>query len=482
MSRPILTRLLRRIAEDAPTSAERRAFLKGSVALGASMLVSSRSWAASPTKGRVLILGGGLAGLSAAFECRAAGLDAQVFEARSRVGGRVLSIAGDGQHHEAGAELIGTNHPRWLAYAEQLDLSLSPLTDHDGDEVVILDGKQLSKREVQQLWRRLNRPIRRLTKLAREVPATTPWRAEGAASLDLQNVHAYLMDRGGHPEGAAFLSMLFGSDAAVPSEAQSLLGLLACIQGGGGERFWTESEALRCAGGNQSLAQKLAEKLGDRVSLRRPVRAVRWGASPPQIELEDGTTHEGDAIVLAVPPTVWGAMTFDPPLPPELRPSMGPAVKHLTRLRRAVWDDTQRSPAAYADGVVSLTWDGTEGQAGEKRWLVAFSGAGQADRGLALSDEARETRYTEELEGIFPGFREVAEERRYYDWPRDPLTLAGYSCPGVGEVTTIQRTLHEGLFPLLFAGEHCSTAFPGYMEGALESGVRTARALVAKLG
>lgn len=483
MSRPLLTRLFRTLSPDRPTSADRRAFLKGSLALGASALISTQGWARSPSSGRVLVLGGGFAGLSAAHEARAAGLDPHIFEARDRVGGRVLSIHGERQHHEAGAELIGTNHPRWLALADLLGLTLRELTEPDGDEVVFLRGQQLSPREVRKLWRGLDRPLKRLTRMSREIPGETPWTAPEAEALDQLDVHQWLLDNTRDPEVARFISMLIASDAAVPTEDQSLLGLLACISGGGGERYWTESEALRCAQGNQSLALRLAERLGEsRIHLGTPITTVRWGEGSPSITLADGTTHEGDAIVCALPPSVWSRITFDPPLPSDLKPTMGPALKHLVRLRQPVWEASGRSPNAYGEGLVSLTWDGTDGQEGEQRWLVSFSGAGQAGQSLTLPEQAREAAYAAEHERFFPGFAGAAIERRYYDWPNDPHALAGYSTPGLGQVTTTYRTLHQGLFPLIFAGEHCSTAFPGYMEGALESGLRAARMLRDRMG
>jgi monoamine oxidase len=483
MSRPLLSRLLRRLDPDRPTAHDRRTFLKMAAAAGAGLVLSADGFAAAPRSGRVLVAGAGFAGLAAAFELRAAGFDAHVYEARDRVGGRVLSVRGPAPMHEGGAELIGSNHPRWSHYAERFGLELRELSDAGGEEVIVVDGRALDAREQARLWRGIVKVLRRLTAAARPVDGAAPWLAAGAATLDALDLQTWLDRQGLDPLANRFLSRLLAADAAVPTAEQSVLGMLATISGGGGRRYWTESEVYRCAGGNQQLAERLAAGLGaDAVHLGAPIRDIRWGAGQAALTLADGATVEGDAVVCALPASVWPDITFDPPLPPELRPRMGTAVKHLSRLSRPVWADTGRSPDAYSDGVIAMTWDGSDGQPGDARWLVAFSGAASADAGLALDAAPREAAYTAEAERLFPGFEAAVVERRYYDWPNDPRACAGYSCPGVGEVTTARRALHDGLFPLVFAGEHTSTAFPGYMEGALESGGRAARQLVERLG
>lgn len=481
MSRPLLTRFLRTFGERS-TSTERRRFLQLSVGLGASLLVSGRAFAQSPSGGRLLIVGGGFSGLSCAFEARAAGLNPLVFEARDRVGGRVLSQTAEGQVHEAGAELIGLNHPRWLAYADRFGLSMRELGEEKGEAVIRIDGRALEPREVRRLWRDVVRTLRKLTRLARDVPGETPWLAPDAAALDARDVHSTLMELGKDPVATTFLSNLISADAAVPTTRQSLLATLATITGGGGKRYWTDSEVYRCAGGNQQLALALARELGpDVVRTGTPVAAIRWEPGAVQVELASGEVVQGDAVVCALPPTTWDRVRFEPELPPALRTTTGAAVKHLVRLSRPVWRDAGRKPDAYSDGLISMTWDGTDGQPGDPRWLVAFSGADQAAQGLALAAEDREARYLAEYEQLFPGFADAVVDRRYYDWPNDPLTGCGYSNAAVGEVTTTSRALHEGLFPLLFAGEHSSTAFAGYMEGALESGGRAAAKAAERL-
>jgi monoamine oxidase len=83
---------------------------------------------------------------------------------------------------------------------------------------------------------------------------------------------------------------------------------------------------------------------------------------------------------------------------------------------------------------------------------------------------------------LYPGIRSQCERDRFMNWPADPWTKASYSCPGPGEITTLGPVLHQGVGRLHFAGEHTSYSFGGYMEGALQSGVRVARHLAKRDG
>ena len=65
------------------------------------------------------------------------------------------------------------------------------------------------------------------------------------------------------------------------------------------------------------------------------------------------------------------------------------------------------------------------------------------------------------------------------EWPADGWTRCGYSFPAPGEVTRVAPLLRRGIGRIRFAGEHTSSKFPGYMEGALDSGVAVARAIAA---
>jgi monoamine oxidase len=109
-----------------------------------------------------------------------------------------------------------------------------------------------------------------------------------------------------------------------------------------------------------------------------------------------------------------------------------------------------------------------------------FASADAAQGSRARSGRARRENYERELAVCFPGLAAQSTSARFHDWPAETWTAAGYSFPSPGQVTGVLPRLREFHGPLLFAGEHTSSAFVGYMEGGLESGVRAARMLALR--
>src|SRR5689334_13058536 len=127
-----LIRQLRAAYGPADAGPTRREMLRLTLAGTAGLLLSRAVPAGAGAAGRrVLIVGGGFAGLAAAHELHAAGYDVHVFEARNRLGGRVLSFHDllDGHTVEGGAELIGSNHPAWVAYHDKFKLDILAVTE-----------------------------------------------------------------------------------------------------------------------------------------------------------------------------------------------------------------------------------------------------------------------------------------------------------------------------------------------------------------
>ena len=107
---------------------DRRKFIQTTTVAGLSFLLSEQLWSRSNSNraSKVIVVGAGFAGLAAAHELMCAGFKTIVVDRASRVGGRVSTLRNflPGDTIEAGGELIGTNHPLWLAYAKRFDLPL----------------------------------------------------------------------------------------------------------------------------------------------------------------------------------------------------------------------------------------------------------------------------------------------------------------------------------------------------------------------
>ena len=465
----------------------RREMLQRSFAAAAGVLLSEQLTGLAQTGRRVVVVGAGFSGLTAAFELSQAGYDVTVVEARNRVGGRVVSFSDvvPKKVVEGGGELIGSNHPTWVAYAKRFKLEFLDVTEEeDFDFPVVLGGKSLSMKEAEAVWEELETIVAPMNSDAAMVPdADRPWTAPGADALDRRTLASWIQATKGTSLGKTAFDAMMTADNGVRTEWQSYLANLASVKGGGGEAYWTDSEVYRCRGGNQQLARRLASAFGDkRILVASPVEAVIVRDRTVSVRLAGGRTLEADDVIVTTPPSVWNKIAFDPPLPATLTPQMGTNVKCLIAVQGAFWRREELAPDLLSDGPVNWMWHGTDGQPGAGAALVAFSGGPDADTCRAWPAALRLENYLVELSKVYKGIRASFVRGRFMDWPSDIWVRASYSFPAPGQVTALGPMLWNTSSRLRFAGEHTSYAFPGYMEGALHSGVMVARSLAERDG
>ncbi|MDQ6435483.1 FAD-dependent oxidoreductase [Mesorhizobium sp. LHD-90] len=486
----LIGRLARR-AGATSDSLTRRQLLKGAAATSAGLMLGGRFAQArtSASAPHVIIVGAGFSGLSCAFKLSNAGAWVTVLEARNRVGGRVLSLTDfmEGRVVEGGAELIGSNHPTWMAYAQHFGLEFRDVTEPESDKApIVLNGMTYAGEDLESLWEQIDDALSRLNADARKVNLDRPWETPGAEQLDNTSLAsafgAWEMDETAR-HGA--LTLMANDDVLWPDRA-SYLASLSCIAGGGYEKFWTDSEVFRCIGGNQQMAFRLAGAIGEEhIRLGTPITRIRLGGPGAAVDLADGTTVEGDLVVLTVPPSAWNNFAIEPALPRGYQPSTGPAIKYLSKVSSAFWEKRGLVPGSLTDTPVGETWEGTDGQrssADEPACLTVFSGGQAAQTCLDFPPEQRTQKFQDQIEAIYPGYSSAVEKTMFMGWPNEKWTQCGYCSPRLGEVTSIYPNLEKGFEDrLFFAGEYTSLLFTGYMEGGLHSGAKLAKKLAAML-
>jgi monoamine oxidase len=490
MSRSLYAQLWRRFTPRGDRPSRREALAAMTAVAAGALLSEGRSLLGVGSRAaakRVLIIGGGFAGLAAAHELLHAGYDVTVFESRDRVGGRVVSY-GDlvkGKVIEGGGEFIGANHPTWASFSKRFNLKFQKVSETKWNRSpVVLNGNALGFVESLGLFLEMKNALPRLNEDARKVNAEQPWDSANARELDRRSVASWITrQKMSDLCRMGMLSHFFG-DCGVHPAWQSYLALLAVVKGGGLEKFWTETEVYRCTGGAQRLAEALVGAIGEkRVRVRTPVEAVTIGEKSVEVTVLGGRIWTADEVILAVPPSVWSRIAFDPPLPPELHPQMGRNIKFLVALKKRFWKETGLSPEGMSDGPINETWEATDNQPGEEGvCLACLSGGPSADKVLGWRPKERAANYLEELAKLYPDVGKHVDRTKLVNWASDVWTRGSYSFPAPGQVTTLGPILHRGLGRLHFAGEHTSYAFFGYMEGALHSGVALAKRLAERDG
>jgi monoamine oxidase len=450
--------------------------------------------AVAPPTRSIAVVGAGLAGLSVSYELRKRGYDVTIFEASDRVGGRTFSNHDLAKPHvmERGGELIGSNHPLWLHYADTFHLGFSDVTDYENSPVRL--GKDtLSKSEAKILFKQMSDAFDFISASSKRiVDPFRPWTEPDASLLDQQNVYEFVMQRRKWSGlcKKAILQQL-EADNGVLAEDQSLLGLLSMVRGGGMERYWLDTEVYRCKRGAQALSIAFeAALLGMRTSVHynNPVTAI--DATGPKVKLEVNQKSSGsdfDDVVLAIAPSAW--INISKWLPDRLAqlvgspPQMGKNIKMLLAFRSRVWEKDRLAPSSTENGPVDETWETTESYSSPKFGMVAFSGAHHAAELSKLDDKSALNRVEADLQDTYKGLSSEVTDSEFVNWPTRDWAWASYSFPKCGDITRWGPIFNEGYEERLhFAGEHTCYAFTGYMEGALQSGYRLARKLVLRDG
>ena len=464
----------------------RREMIQRSLAAAGVLLISdSLTFGSQKTGARVVVIGAGFSGLAAAYELSKAGYDVTVVEARNRVGGRVISFSDlvPGKNVEGGGELIGSNHPAWMGYGKQFKLNFLDVGEEDLEFPIVLNGKRLTADESEALWEEMEKAFAPLLADAAKIDADRPWTSSNATALDKRSIADWIDGLSVSATCKAGLHALTTADNGVATGWQSYLGNLAMWKGGGLEKYWTDSEVFRCAGGNQQLATKFVAAIGAaKVLTRTPVRSVTTNGKGAQVALANGKVLEADHVILTAPPSTWNRISFDPGLPPTLIPQMGSNVKFLMGLSGPFWRRAELAPDLLSDGPINMTWHATEGQKGAGEAMVCFSGGPSSE--ICRDWGARRTEnYLAELSKVYKGVRGAySGKSRFMDWPGDAWSKASYSFPAPGQVTTQGPILYDGIGRLHFAGEYSSYAFMGFMEGALNSGAALAKRIAQKDG
>lgn len=452
---------------------------------------------------KVIVIGAGFSGLSAAYFLINRGFSVTVLEARKRVGGRVHSNHkfADGQIIEQGAELIGANHPLWVKLALNFGFGLNVVTTDNKftgarlHEPLVLNGRPVDEKRANVLYKYMDAINKVLADLSTGIDPHFPWQSPNAEEYDKISLSDWLDNEVETStkiptEEKVFARQLLETDYtnnnAVITKKQSLLGVLALIRGGGGNNYWSMSEVYRCSNGNDALATALSNAItqsGNEVLLNTAVNKININPNGVSVKDQNGKIHKSDYVVFAIPPSTWGHVKITPPLGNKYQSQMGKAIKHFSTFKDRYWIKNAVAPSGMAD-TLGMSWEGSDNQilqAGKEVELTVFTGGPKADKIIALPEHKRETFYEDEMEKMYAGYKANLIDTKLQAWPIEKWTKAGYSCPDVGEVCTKIKLQNQPYKDrLFFAGEHTCMAFYGYMEGALESGLYAAARIAQK--
>jgi monoamine oxidase len=448
-----------------------------------------------------VVVGGGLAGLMAA-RTLAAQFEVTLFEARERVGGRVKSLRDESTKRiiEAGGELIGYAHPTWLSLAREFELALSVWTLESSFQAICFEqplfllNQLVPAEKAEPLYRELDSLLRGMVKDAHQIhDAHEPWKAADAARLDNMSLADWIRGLNCSALAKVALEAQFANTNGAPTSNQSYLANLALVKGaaahGDAGDFFTMSENVKCAQGNDALASALETDIrhrGGKVHLSTPVEKIRIGEEHVVVTPAHGEPVTAAVVILAIPPTVWSTLSVEPSVPEDCRMTMGTAVKYLSRSPTRFWIRDGVAPSGMSDRC-GMTWEGTDNQTqapGQDVELSLFAGGDAAMKAIEAYEkggrDAVRRFYDDRISELYPAYEQHRRpSAEFVPWPLEKWTMTGYSCPAPGDVCRVGPNLAKPFAKrLYFAGEHTCLPFFGYMEGALQSGLRTGEAVL----
>ena len=438
----------------------------------------------------VIVIGAGLAGLSAAYELQRAGWQVTVLEARERVGGRVYSLRGfsNGLVAEGGGEFIEENHTRLIALAKQFGLQLGSLGSWRGQQgdwgsfggkagplaSVEVWGVNLQA-EIDQVWQAMDELSQYVSN------PNQPQAAPEAEHLDQQSAADWIQSLDAHPLAKKYFVQHIRSEYTCEPERHSLLDLAR-----NATMYYTVERGVnyRVIGGNDLIPLALAETLPD-VRLNAPVTSLRVLPDEVAVTFKQSDSYltlSSAFAILAIPLTTARLIEFKPTLPPAHERmvnqiSYGAVTKVLIEYRKHFWDERGWSGRLATDAPIVYIWHATSHVEHEHGILTAYTGGEPGAKLAALSDGGRMRLAVAEIEKLFPGSSDLIENVATVAWPNEAYTRGSYMALAPGEVTAHWKTLFEPAGRLFFAGEH-ATPIQGYMEGAVESGQRAAREIM----
>lgn len=448
---------------------------------------------------RIVIVGAGLAGLHAAYRLHKLGITADVYEASAHLGGRVRTAQDyviDGAYTELGGEFIDSVHSDMLSLASEFNLELMDLESGNFAKQTscFWFGGQLVTEE--ELANALAPYIERFRSDVAMLPGSMSQLSNSmAVGYDAISLEAYFTSVGVTGWIRGFLETAFVTENGLELGEQSALNALSIMStdlSDGVFRPYGESdERFKVVGGNEKIPSALAKGIRERIHTSYALERIAMRGTQFVLTFrKDLATVDvpADIVLCTLPFTVLRTIGIDVPMPEKKRRAIdtlryGSNAKIAIAVDEPFWHRDEYNGVLFSDQAFQLAWDHTAFQPTAKGGLTFFSG-GAMCRELGkrpLESVVREL-YAQ-LEQPWPrsSNHPVLASKRFH-WPSYQFSRGSYSSYGPGQWAELYGSEFEPVGNLYFAGEHCSTRFKGYMNGAAETGRRAADEIAKAVG
>ena len=402
----------------------------------------------------MVVVGAGLAGLTAANELRGRGWQVVVLEARERVGGRVWTLRNPdtGQYAEAGGEYLDSKHSEMRKLVDRFGLSVEPssVTSEEPEDLVVRGGDRRTYSEVAggEAAEQMGRFYAAIDELAAEIDPSDPASFSDAAELDSASAADGMDELRITGDARYLIESSFRDDYGVEPDRLSQL-FVVHTYGAAYNQPASGTEIERIEGGADQVPRGLAEELGEAVRLGSPVSRVEHDGSGVVVTIRGGETFQGDHCVLAAPLPALRLIDFSPGLPgpfPEAiaKAQYGPISKTILQYPRRFWREEGLSGYAITGGPAGTTWEASVEQPGTAGVLTSYAAGDLGLSRLDLSDDALVRVVAGGVADAFPGPVPEPLDAQSVRWPLMPLLGRRLCRLGAGPAQRLVRAAAGG--------------------------------------
>ncbi|MEM9538363.1 MAG: NAD(P)/FAD-dependent oxidoreductase [Cyanobacteria bacterium P01_E01_bin.42] len=475
---------------------KRRKLLKmmGAFGGGTMLAVGCKHSSSSPLphgiEAKIAIVGAGLAGLNAAYQLKKAGYRATIYEASNRIGGRMYTIkdvVGKDIWVDRGAEFINSDHRDMRSLAREFNI---PLLDRYASEerelndLYYFDGGTISESKLTDAFLLI------AERIAVDADRLSEAWESASVELDALSVAEYCDRLGISGWPRKLIDVFLTSEMGLEPEEITALSLIWSFGGEGNsdERFLVQN-------GTQSITDAIAREVQDQIETGMTLEALRDRGNGFTLTF-NGTDIEVDIAIVTVPFSVLRQVRLDLTLPDKLerfirQVGYGNNVKVTTGFTGKPWREVRLNGRGTSDLSWQFCWDATQLQPVKTGALTFYTGGKAGLSSDRYSEVENAKIYIKPLVPLISNLQETwnGKATRLH-WPSSPYARGSYACFKPGQYTGfIQDSVYlEGQTKqecaygnLIFAGEHSSDEYQGYMNGAAQSGRLAAKAALMRL-
>ncbi|ADB50693.1 flavin monoamine oxidase family protein [Conexibacter woesei] len=415
-----------------------------------------------------IVVGGGFAGVTAARELSNAGLSTTLLEARDRLGGRTWTSQFGSRTVELGGGWVHWRQPHVWAEMTRSGIGIA---EDDWRFDTALFGAPVQRHPPEEAFARVRELF---TRFAGDAGALLPHphdplRVTGVAALDARSMQDRLDEMRLTGSDEEWLSGLLYEIAGSPLDEAALLQVVRWMALSDWDiDRWYDTNRYRPVGGTVAVLDGIVASGRFDVQLSAPVSAVDAGRDAVRVVTRDGRAFRASTVVIATPVNVWPHIDFGPGLPAAHREAgrVGWGKPHQDK----VWIEVRGSLGRVfgqlpAPAPLNFFWTHEAWEGGQ---LIIGINANPA---LDVTDEeqvaATIRRYVPEIDEV------VAVSG--HDWAADEYTRGGNTGHRPQQVTRNLHALQQPWGRVAFATADIASGWFGYIDGAIESGIRAAR-------